>query len=291
MIASSGLGLGIGWRFELAHAIERRPDLGFVEILAEDFFISDRIPDSLQRLHARGVHVVPHGVGLSLGGAEPIDPRRVEALAHLAQRVQAPLVSEHIAFVRAGGFETGHLLPLPRTRDQLELLIDNIRQVEDDLPVPLALENISTLVDWPTAEMEETAFLSEILLKTEALLLLDIENVYANTRNLGGNPIAFLEKIPLERIAYVHVAGGYEKDGVYHDTHAHAIPGEVFDLVEELWARAAVPGAMLERDDRFPGEAELNAELDGISRAMQQGQARRSAGELLHPVTALEELP
>src|SRR5687767_14572088 len=103
MNSSSPLGLGIGWRFELASAIERRTDLGFVEILAEDFY--DSIPQSLKNLHDRGVIVVPHGVSLSLGGAEPIEPARVAALGHLAQELQAPLVSEHLAFVRAGGLE------------------------------------------------------------------------------------------------------------------------------------------------------------------------------------------
>ena len=252
--------------------------------------MADRIPQPILELHERGVRIIPHGVGLSLGGAEPIDPRRVEALGRLAQQVQAPLVSEHLAFCRAGGLETGHLLPLPRTRDMLELLISNVRQVESDLPVPLALENIATLFEWPGAEMDEAAFLSEMLDRTEALLLLDIENVYANARNMGGDPLAFLDRLPLDRIAYVHVAGGYEAGDLFHDTHTHPIPAAVYDLLEELFCRVAAPGAMLERDDRFPGEAELNAELDGIAQAMQRGQARRAAGELLHHASTAEDL-
>src|SRR5205809_3239552 len=112
MYSSSPLGIGIGWRSELAPAIVRRADLGFVEILAEDFFFTKSAPASLTRLHEHGVMIVPHGVGLSLGGAEPIDPWRVRALAKLAQQVQAPLVSEHLAVVRAAGLETGDLLPL-----------------------------------------------------------------------------------------------------------------------------------------------------------------------------------
>src|SRR5947209_3431820 len=103
MNSSSPLGLGIGWRGELASAIQRRADLGFVEIIADDFFNAGSIPPALNLLKERGVMIVPHGVGLSLGGAEPIEAWRVQALAHLAQEVQAPLVSEHLAFVRAGG--------------------------------------------------------------------------------------------------------------------------------------------------------------------------------------------
>jgi uncharacterized protein (UPF0276 family) len=282
MYSSSPLGLGIGWRGQLAQAIERRADLGFVEIVADDYFFMDNGPASLAQLHERGVMIVPHGIGLSLGGAEPIDSWRVQALAKLAQQVQAPLVSEHLAFVRAAGLETGHLLPLPRTRAMLELVIENIRQVEAELPVPLALENVSTLFEWPGAEMDEATFLTEVMQRTEAMLLLDIENVYANARNLGGDPLAFLDKLPLERVAYVHIAGGIETAGIYHDTHAQPIPEDVISLLEELCARVAVPGVMLERDDRFPGEAELNAELNAIAAAMHRGALRRTAAEYAH---------
>jgi uncharacterized protein (UPF0276 family) len=282
MNTSSPLGLGIGWRHVLAPIIHRRADLGFVEILAEDFFHLDALPPALTEVHERGVMIVPHGVGLSLGSAEPIDRWRIDALAELARQVQAPLVSEHLAFVRAGGLETGHLLPVPRTREMLDIVVENILQVEADLPVPLAIENIATLFEWPGAEMDEATFISEILQRTEALLMLDIENIYANARNLGGNPLEFLDKLPLQKIAYVHVAGGIETDGVYHDTHAQPIPDGVLDLLEELCARVAVHGVMLERDDRFPAEAELNAELDAIDAAQHRGQVRRTAAEFAH---------
>ena len=278
------LGLGIGWRGQLAQAILARPDIGFVEILAEDYFFSKIVPPFLQQLHDRGVHIIPHGVGLNLGGAEPIDPARIDALGELAQRMQAPFVSEHIAFVRAAGLETGHLLPIPRTRAMLDILVENVRQVEDALPVPLVLENIAILFDWPNADMDEATFLNAICERTEALLLLDLENIYANARNLGGDPVALLDKLPLDRVAYVHVAGGYEANGIFHDTHAHPLPDEVVALVEALYARMAVPGVMLERDDRFPDAAELNTELDAIAAAIARGNVLRHERGFAHPV-------
>ncbi len=112
---SYSLGLGIGWRPELALPIDRYEGLGFVEVIAEGFDTPGPIPEPLERLRARGVLIVPHGISLSLGGAEPPDRARLAALGRLATRLEAPLVSEHVAFVRAGGFEAGHLLPLPRT--------------------------------------------------------------------------------------------------------------------------------------------------------------------------------
>src|SRR5689334_15095543 len=102
------LGLGIGWRPELAIWIDRHPHLGFVEIIAEDF--DGPVPTALEVLRDRGVTIIPHGVGLSLGNAERPDPERLRRLAALATRLNAPLVSEHLAFVRSGSMEAGHLL-------------------------------------------------------------------------------------------------------------------------------------------------------------------------------------
>jgi uncharacterized protein (UPF0276 family) len=256
----------------LALPIDRRGDLGFVELVAEDFEPWAPLPVPIEQLRRRGASVVVHGVSLSPGGAEPLDRDRLDHLAKLAERVAAPLVSEHIAFVRSGGIETGHLLPVPRTRESLELLVTHLREAKAALPVPLAVENIATLFEWPHAEMDEAAFLSEVLERADVLLLLDLENVYANARNHRYDPWEFLDRIPLERVAYVHVAGGVVREGLYHDTHAHAVPAAVLELLADLCARVSVPGVMLERDDHFPTDAALNAELDAIAAAWRNGR-------------------
>ncbi|WP_020466404.1 DUF692 domain-containing protein [Singulisphaera acidiphila] len=272
------LGLGLGWRPELALMIERHRDLQFVEVLAEDLDAQGSLPAPIERLRDRDVIVVPHGVSLSLGGAEPLDRTRLEALGRLATRLGAPLVSEHIAFVRAGGVEAGHLLPLPRTRAMLDLFVANVRVAQDALPVPLALENVAALLEWPHAEMDEATFLAEVLDRTGALLLLDVANVHANARNHGWDPLAYLDRLPLDRVAYVHVAGGVEHEGLYHDTHAHPIAPPVLDLLEELASRAALPGVLLERDDRFPSDVEVASELNTIRSAVLRGDNRRKQG-------------
>jgi uncharacterized protein (UPF0276 family) len=272
------LGLGIGWRSELALPIDRHKGLGFIEILAEDLDPWGLVPAPVEQLRRRGLAVIPHGVSLSLGGGEPPDPARLEGLARLATRLGAPLVSEHLSFVRADGLESGHLLPLPRTREALDVVVANVRAAKAALPVPLALENIACLFEWPHGDMDEAAFLTEVLEQTDTLLLLDIENVYANARNHGWDPLAFLDRIPLDRIAYVHVAGGVERKGLYHDTHTYPVPAPVLDLLTELCARTEVPGVMLERDGHFPKPAELYAELDAIAAAAARGAARREAG-------------
>jgi uncharacterized protein (UPF0276 family) len=264
----SRYGVGIGWRREIAGFIAALPGLRFTEVIAESLpGPGGELPAALAALRDRGVAVVPHGLRLSLGGADSVEPARVAHLAHCAQTLDAPLVSEHIAFVRAGGTEVGHLLPVPRSWDALEAIVDNVRRAQAGLPVPLALEPIAALFDWPDDELTEADFLTEILDRTGALLLLDVANVYANARNRGEDPLALLDRLPLERVAYVHVAGGAEHDGLYHDTHTDAVPTEVLDLVTALCERRRPPALMLERDGDYPAADTLRDELDAIAAA------------------------
>ncbi|MDX2811283.1 DUF692 domain-containing protein [Streptomyces sp. PA03-5A] len=281
----SYLGTGIGWRPEIAAAVEALAEAGrvdWVEAVAENV-CPGHLPDSLLRLRERGVTVVPHGVSLGLGGAERPGADRLTALAQRAQALGAPLVTEHIAFVRGGGeltgsahLEAGHLLPVPRTRDTLDVLCENVRIAQDALPVPLALENIAALVAWPDEEMSEGAFLAELVERTGVRLLIDVANLHTNHVNRGEDPLAALDALPVHAIAYVHVAGGVEKDGVWHDSHAHPVPEAVLDVLAALYERACPPGVLLERDDDFPAGGELARELAAIRRVVDAGTGGRA---------------
>jgi uncharacterized protein (UPF0276 family) len=266
-------GVGIGWRQEIDLTIDRmlsvpggRPLVDFVEIVAENV-APDRVPATLAAVHERGIPVIPHGVSLSLGGADRLSPAKLDRLARLAARFGSPLVSEHVAFCRAGGVEAGHLLPVPRTREALDVLAGNIRQAQAALPVPLAVENIAALIDWPEDEMTEAQFLADLVERTGVSLLLDVANLHTAWVNFGVDPVAALDALPLERVAYVHVAGGALHDGVWHDTHAHPVSAQILDVLAAFAERAphaALPGVLLERDDAYPSDAELAGELAAI---------------------------
>ncbi|MFF3763531.1 DUF692 domain-containing protein [Streptomyces sp. NPDC001922] len=274
------LGTGIGWRPEIAGTVAELPGLDWVEVVAENI-CPGHLPEPLQRLRERGTTIVPHGVSLGLGGADRPDPGRLAALAERAEALGAPLVTEHIAFVRAGGLltaspelEAGHLLPVPRTREALDVLCENVRIAQDALPVPLALENIAALIAWPGEELTEGQFLSELVERTGVRLLIDVANLHTNHVNRGEDPAAALDGLPVDAIAYVHVAGGVEKDGVWHDSHAHPVTEPVLEVLADLCSRTEPPGVLLERDEDFPPPGELEAELDTI-----RGVVARSAGE------------
>ncbi|WP_405793546.1 DUF692 domain-containing protein [Streptomyces sp. NBC_01506] len=285
---AGNLGIGIGWRPEIAEAVEALPGIDWVEAVAENI-CADHLPDSLGRLRARGVTVIPHGVSLGLGGADRPDARRLADLAERALALGAPLITEHIAFVRGGGpltasptLEAGHLLPVPRTEDALRVLCENIRIAQDSLPVPLAVENIAALINWPDEEMTEGQFLAELVERTGVRLLIDVANLHTNQVNRGEDPATALGQLPLEAIAYVHVAGGVERDGVWHDTHAHPVSAPVLGILAELRSRISPPGVLLERDDNFPPTAELAAELDTIRATLAR------PGPVAEPVTGPE---
>jgi uncharacterized protein (UPF0276 family) len=265
----SGLpvGIGVGWRPEISGWVASQAGLAFCELIAE-MIVPAGPPRGVAELREREIPMVPHGVGLSLGGVEPVDAARVTHLAACADALAAPLVSEHVAFVRAGDREAGHLLPVPRTREALDVLTANIRRTQAELDVPLALEPIAALFDWPDDELTEADFLTELLSRTDTLLLLDVANLYANARNRGRDPRAQLDRLPLDRVAYLHVAGGSAHDGLYHDTHTDPVPDAVLALLRELVTR--LPGAapvMLERDGHYPPAAALTAELAAVAGA------------------------
>ncbi|MFJ4713987.1 DUF692 domain-containing protein [Streptomyces sp. NPDC088785] len=282
------LGTGIGWRPEIAGVVEAMPGIDWVEAVAENV-CPGQLPDSLRRLRERGVTVVPHGVSLGLGGAERPDEGRLAELAARAEALGAPLVTEHIAFVRAGGertasplLEAGHLLPVPRTRDALDVLCENVRIAQDALPVPLAVENIAALFGWPGEEMTEGQFLYELVERTGVRLLIDVANLHTNHVNRGEDPARALGELPVEAIAYVHVAGGFERDGVWHDSHAHPVPRPVLDILADLASRVTPPGVLLERDENFPEDTgELAREVETIRATVRAagGPAPAGAGD------------
>jgi uncharacterized protein (UPF0276 family) len=260
--------LGLGWRPETAGVALAREDLAFVEVIAESV-APDRelLPAPLVALMRRGVEVIPHGLQLSLGGAERPSPARVARLAGAADTLGASMVSEHLAFVRAGDRGVGHLLPVPRTWGMADILVENIRIAQDLLPVPLAVEPVASVFEWPDAELTEGDFVAEVVERSGALLLLDLANLYVNGRNFGFDAREQLDRLPLERLAYVHVAGGRIVGDVHLDTHADEVWREVLTLAAELRARHPHVRVMLERDDHFGTDEALHAELDLVAAA------------------------
>lgn len=271
-------GVGVGFRPELAAGLLRDPRRAdFLEVVAESLFAR---ADWLREAHAlREIWpIVPHGVKLSLASADGLDDDKARRLGALARELRAPLLSEHVALTRAGARDLGHLTAVPFTKEAVGVVARNVARARRHFPdVPFLLENVAWTFRWPSDAMGEGEFHAAVVEATGCPLLLDVANVYANARNAGVDPRALLETYPLDAVAMIHVAGGFLDHGFWYDTHAHAVPAEVFALLGRAIERCGPAPVVLERDGAFPPFEELGRELDAIRAALDASPARPSA--------------
>jgi uncharacterized protein (UPF0276 family) len=275
--------IGIGWRPALAAAIlAHLGEIDVVEVIADDYV--DAPPRDMRALGtlARQVPVTLHGVGLGLASCAPVDERRLEAMARLVERVRPVSWSEHLAFVRGGGHEIGHLAAPPRTAATVAGTAANVARARAFVGSAPLLENVATLIDPPGSDCDEITWIGEASRAADADLLLDLHNLHANAVNFGFDARAALDRLPLARVAGVHIAGGAWIAVPGHrrllDDHQHDVPDPVFQLLHDLGARCPRPLTLvLERDGHFPPTAHLLAELRRARRALASGRAERQA--------------
>jgi len=272
--------VGLGWRPELAAGIVANLDrIDVVEVIADDYFDAGRRALRALRTLARQVPVALHGVGLGLASAGPVETRRLERLARVVDAVEPEAWSEHLAFVRGGGVEIGHLAAPPRNTATVEgaaLNLERARRVVGSLPL---VENVATLIDPPGTDRDEPTWITDVLAASGTGLLLDLHNLHANALNFGFDARDAMGRLPVERIGMFHVAGGRwigpPGRRLLLDDHLHAVPDAVYALLESLAERARLPlTVILERDGEYPAMAALLNELDRARRALAAGRAR-----------------
>ena len=134
-------------------------------------------------------------------------------MARWRKRYNSPWVSEHLSFSRIGAgheINAGVALPVPYDRDILDLLQPRIEAARDILGCPFLLENNVAYFTFPEQDLSEPEFLNALARRSGCDLLLDLHNVYTNSRNHGFDAKAFLDELDLSRVIEVHVAGGSE---------------------------------------------------------------------------------
>ncbi len=257
------LGGGLGYRSPFrADLFRDRDRVDFLEITADHFL--DASPEARDELDLLAAHftLIPHGLDLSLGSAEGVDPAYLDRFAALVERLDPPWWSEHLAFTRAGGISIGHLATLPYTRAAVDVVARNVEAVRSRIDVPLILENVTATVLVPGSELTEAGFLAAVLDRTGCGWLCDATNLHTNAANQGIDPGSALDGWPWDRVVQMHFAGGHWHDGTLVDSHAYPTPPEVWQVLDQAVARSPVRGIILERDERLPPFAELLDELD-----------------------------
>lgn len=262
---------GLGWRPELAASIFANLDaIDVVEVIADDWFDAGANDLRALRRLASAVPVILHATSLGLASSEAVDPRRLDRMAKLVDAVRPVAWSEHLAFVRAGGIEIGHLAAPPRTRATIDGLRRNVSRAKAIIGSVPILENVATLIDPPCSDLSEGEFVREAVRACETSLLLDLHNLHANAANFDCEADLF-DDLP---IGYVHLAGGRWLGGRILDDHLHPTPDPVFALLAALAARRSEPLTIIvERDGHYPRFDELLGEL---ARAREETHDHRS---------------
>lgn len=263
------LGTGLGYRdIYRTDVFRNHSQIDFLEITADHFFDPKKNVRDLLSLLADRFPIIPHGLSLSLGSADGLDRAYLQKLKALVNDVDPPWWSEHIAFTRAAGIDIGHLTPLPKTRESLRCLAENIRIAMDAIEKPLILENITQTIQFPQDTLDEAEFLGELVHETDCGLLLDVTNLYINSVNHGFDPVDVLHRLPADRIVQLHFVGYYADGDTLMDGHAHKTNPQIWQLLDEVVRFANVRGAILERDEQFPPFEELLSELSQMRGVM-----------------------
>jgi uncharacterized protein len=263
MIASSPLPhvAGIGLRApHVAKVRDERPAVGWFEVHSENYFV-DGGPAlaSLDAIRA-DYPIALHGVGLSLGSADPLDGEHLRRLKRLAARVQPAAVSEHLCWGRIDGRHLNDLLPLPFTEEALSLVCDRVDAVQGALGCPLLVENISAYVRFESDAMAEWDFVAEVARRTGCKLLYDVNNVYVNAVNHGFDPLDYLVAIPREAVAEIHLAGFDDTGSCLIDTHGARVAAPVWALYRATIQRFGAKPTLIEWDTDIPAFEVLQEE-------------------------------
>lgn len=252
--ARAGIGLK-ATHFEAVH--HGQPDVGFFEIHAENFLVAGGpLHAHLERIRC-AYPLSVHGVGLSLGGQDPLDAAHLAHVAELVRRYDAAVFSEHLAWSSHAGHYLNDLLPVAYNAATLQRVCQHVDQVQSALGRPMLLENPSSYLSLHDATWSEGDFLHEVLQRTGCGLLLDVNNVYVSATNLRTDPVAWLHSLPLQRAGHVHLAGFTEQadsDGgrLLIDTHGAAVHSDVWALYDTALAVTGALPTLLERDNDVP---------------------------------------
>ena len=272
---------GLGFRRELIPALRQAvpQSIDFFEVAPENWAGMGGKAGRDFRAFTERYPFVCHGLSLSLGGPGPLDEILLRRTRDFMRTHGITLFTEHLSWC-ADDSHLYDLLPIPITEEAVRYTSERIARAQDILGMRIGVENTSTYIAPPGAEMTEPEFVRAVVEQADCLLHLDVNNIYVNSRNFGFDPHAYLAQLPLERTCYVHVAGHYvEDDGLVIDTHGSDVIDPVWQLLQAAYARMGHPvPTCLERDFNIPDLQTLTQEVAHIAHLQQQafGQSKPS---------------
>ena len=254
-------GIGIGLRIpHYAHIFEKKPAVDWFEIISENYMVDGGRPLATLDQILERYRVVQHGVSTYFGSAEPLNREHLRRLKALVKRTKTPWLTDHLCWGSVDGTYSHDLLPMPYTFEAAEITARKVREACDFLEVPIAVENVSSYAEFHMSEMTEWEFLNEVVERADCGILLDVNNIYVSSQNHNFNPMTYVESVPAERVAQIHIAGHSKYEKYILDTHDHAVIDPVWKLYDRAIQRAGHTATLLEWDDNIPTFKEVHNE-------------------------------
>ena len=254
-------GIGIGLRVpHYDHILSEKPAVDWFEIISENFMCEGGRPLRVLDQILEQYRVVQHGVSMYFGSSEKLNREHLKKIKRLVKRTKTPWLSDHLCWGSVDGRYTHDLLPMPYTFAAAKVTAQRIREARDFLEVPICVEIVSSYAECHVSEMTEWEFLNEVVERADCGILLDVNNIYVSSRNHNFNPLDYVNGIPAQRVAQIHIAGHSKFEKYILDTHDHPVIDPVWKLYERAIQRAGRTATLLEWDDRIPSFDEVHGE-------------------------------
>ncbi len=274
------LATGIGLRVpHYAHILAEKPAVGWFEIISENYMVEGGRPLAVLDRILDQYRVVQHGVGMYPGNAGGIDFEHLRRLKRLVRRTKTPWLSDHLCWGSVDGTMSHDLLPIPFTFEAVKKTAENLRIAQDFVEVPLAVENVSSYGEFNGDEMTEWEFLAEVAEAADVGILLDVNNIYVSSVNNGFEPLDYVNFVPPERVAQIHIAGHSRYERFIVDTHDHPVIDPVWKLYERAIERCGPVATLLEWDGRIPSFDEVWTEAKKSEAWREAALAKRTSDE------------
>ena len=279
--AFNDYGVGIGLRVpHYDHILSEKPVVDWFEIISENYMIDGGRPMQVLDSILDQYKVVQHGVSMYFGSAEKLNNEHLKRLKELTKRTKTPWLSDHLCWGSVDGRYTHDLLPMPYTWEAVKKTAEKIRQVQDYTEVPVVVENVSSYAEFHVSEMNEWEFLNEVVEAADCGILLDVNNIYVSSQNHNFNPMDYVNAVPAERVAQIHVAGHSKFQKYTLDTHDHAPIEPVWGLYARAIERCGPTATLLEWDDNIPSFEEVHGEAMKAQKFLEAARAKLVTSEL-----------
>ncbi len=276
--AHADYGVGIGLRIpHYQHILERKPVVDWFEIISENYMVDGGRPLHVLDQILERYRVVQHGVSMYFGNTARPNRDHLRKLKRLTKRTQTPWVSDHLCWGSVDGRYTHDLLPMPYTWEAIETTARNIREVQDFLELPVAVENLSSYAEFHASEMNEWQFLCEVVERADCGILLDVNNIYVSSQNHTFDPLDYVNAVPAGRVAQIHIAGHSRHERFILDTHDHPVIDPVWKIYKRAIERCGRTATLLEWDDRIPSFDEVHREALKATKYLPDAKTRAAA--------------